>query len=75
MTKNYNYNGYAFQYPDGSLAAIDRASGGYLWKAPSIAWAWITTKEELEKYPLGSTGEEKGVKIVHVTVSVTVNGS
>lgn len=67
---NYNFIGYAMQYGDGRLAALDYSSGGYPYPADTIQEAWIKKdKEQVEKYL--QTGNH-GLKMIRISISVDI---
>ncbi len=60
----YVRQGFALQYPNGSLAGIDLSSGGYPYEADTIFQVWIASKDEIEKYiKSGAASELKMVPI------------
>jgi hypothetical protein len=67
----YNRKGFALQYPDGWLVALDTSSGGYPYRATLISEVWIRdTREEMERYI--QAGNSEGLKIVPINVMVEI---
>lgn len=69
-TKKYNFEGFAMQYADGSLAAVDYSSGGYPYPADNIQEAWIKKdRKQVEDYL--ATGN-LGLSLVSIKITVEI---